>query len=347
MRIAPALALSLALAAGADPASDGRPFPVSKPHVFIRGRPVGIGSLAFSPDGRWLASGADDGTIAVQDVRTGVLVRTWKAHRDWLDLWFLPDGRRLLSAGTDHRAQVWDAETGELRRTLRTRLGPFALSPDGRRLACSRRSEVEPRGEVLVLNVETGAAEGLLRAGQPEDEVLAVAFSPDGTRLAAIAGLPGPCDEVGGYCTALWMWDLATGRKQASTRITGGAMDQIAFSPGGDLIALAGGTVGAGRVQIWDARSVLRVRSWRFEPDAVYALPFSPEARRLLAGGRFSAVTAWDPGTGRLAHRFPRLGDSVASLAVSPDGRVLAQGGGWRDQGRIALWDLDTFRRVW
>jgi WD40 repeat protein len=321
MPVASTLALALVLFAGADRSPESRANGES------------IYSLAFSADGHRLLAGTPRMVIVV-DAASGRPQRTWHLGRPTgRQAWFLPDGR-VVSAGSDRRG--W-----------RIRQGPFALAPDGRQLACSRRSNVEPTPEVVLVDLETGQQARRIRTAKDGD-VYAIEFSPDGTLLAAVGMSDRDCaaEGVAYDCQDLWTWDVATGRLRSVSRVRGNAISAMSFSPDGTLLALGSGNPGAGQVQVWDVATARVLRSWTVEPDRVYTLAFSPDGRRLFTGGRFLTAMAWDPWTGRLVHRFPRIVESVVSLAVSPDGRFLAQGSGWRES-RIALWDLATFARVW
>ena len=101
--------------------------------------------VAFSPNGKQLASASFDRTVKVWDAVTGQETRTLKGHTNWVNsVAFSPDGKRLASASSDRTAKVWDAVTGQETLTLKGHTGHVmgvAFSPNGQRLASASRDK--------------------------------------------------------------------------------------------------------------------------------------------------------------------------------------------------------------
>ena len=138
-------------------------------------------SIAFSPDGKWLADSGHDGRIRLWDVASGQVARSL-AHgtgNDVHDLAFSPDGKWLVSVGTDYAVRLWDFATGQMLQTMTHSNGLYgvAFSPDGSLVASASCDRT-----VRLWDAASGRMLVSLRHG---DEVTAVAFSPDGRLLVS------------------------------------------------------------------------------------------------------------------------------------------------------------------
>ncbi|KAI9769039.1 MAG: hypothetical protein M1839_003802 [Geoglossum umbratile] len=143
----------------------------------LEGHSDQVQSVAFSPDGKRLASGSHDRTLMLWDAETGAVQSTLKGHSDQVQsVAFSPDGKRLASGSDDHTVMLWDAETGAVQITLKGHSGQVqsvAFSPDGKRLASGSDDHT-----VMLWDAETGAVQSSLKGHS--SQVQSVAFSPDG-----------------------------------------------------------------------------------------------------------------------------------------------------------------------
>ncbi|MFO1359505.1 metallophosphoesterase [Plasticicumulans sp.] len=277
-------------------------------------------SVAFSPDGRWLAAGATDGLVYVLDAQTLELLRWLEGHTDVVNsVAFSPDGARLASGSEDRTVRLWNAANGAALQRLEGHRGPVtsvAFSPDGARLASGSWDNT-----VRLWDVASGSA--LQRLEGHGSLVTSVVFSPDGTRLAS-----GSRDKT------VRLWDAASGAALQRLERHMTTVTSVAFSPDG--ARLASGSPDS-TVRLWDAASGAALQRLERHENWVTSVAFSPDGARLASGSSDNTVRLWDAASGAALQRLEGHRSTVASVAFSPDGARLASGS---DDRTIRLWDV-------
>lgn len=335
----------------------------------------GITFVACSPDGQYLAAGAQHGQIYIWRMVDGQPLRVLSAHAGRVQsLVFTLDGTRLVSGGYDGIVKVWNLENGTCARLLQghTRwVGLMSMHPGGRLLAtCSEDREIR------IWNLETGEC---LKIWREQSPVLSVAWSPNGQFLASsyINGMIKLWDQM----NQQYLWSVHAHR--------GWPAACLAFSPDGELLVSGGedATIGMWQVRsgqhlgtlvghsdrilsvAFNAQGMLAsgsfdrtIKLWQFDTvgrssaaplcigtlhghtGLVFAIAFSPEGV-LASGSLDGTIKLWqwsdEEEKGKCLRTLRGYSRLVTTVAFSPDGQLLLSE---ESNGRVRLWDTMTGR---
>jgi WD40 repeat protein len=300
----------------------------------------GVESVAFSPDGKTLASTCSRRSIKLWDVASGRNTATLKEKGLgakelpylWATVVFSPDGKKLATGGSFNRVKLWDVATlkgqvflDDYKQCPETWV---VFSPDGKTLA----SGGVCRGEMKLFDVTSGQVRATLKTPgtfgpyNPHG-VVAAAFTPDGKTLVSVA-IP---DEIR-------LWDVATGEQskmqKTEQKIGRWANAIAAFSPDAKIIATS--RYGDTGITLWEAATGKAQSTLKGQKGEVRSLTFSPDGKTLASGDDKGTIELWDVTGGKEVASFTGHAGNVICLAISADGKVLASGG---QDKKIKLWD--------
>ena len=294
----------------------------------FQGHSKEVNSVAFSPDGKRIASGSSDTTIRIWDVETGRMVTSpFEGHTSEVySVAFSPDGNCVASGSWDKTIRIWDAETGQII------AGPFeghtghiysvAFSSDGKQVASGALDNTIRIWDVKTGQISAGPLEG------HKSGVYSVAFSPNGNRIVSGSG-----------DNKIRIWDTKTGQT-----ITEPFKDHtepiysVAFTADGRRVVSGSWDK---RVCIWDAETGQIIAGpIKGHVGPVHCVAISQDGKQVASGSWDKTVRIWDAETGQLtAGPFEGHMNIVASVAFSPDGKRVVSGSWDRT---IRMWDVKT-----
>jgi WD40 repeat protein len=293
--------------------------PVSEGGFYPGGVPV-----AFSPDGRTLASGSRRGSVRLWDPSAPTKpVREYRGHEGpvW-SLAFGPHGNRLASGGRDAIVKVWDMRDADIPpRVLgghEKEVVSLAFSPDGETLASGSIDNT-----VQLWDLSSPGARAVVLRSDLED-VYDVAFSPDGFRLASAAPSGG-----------LRLWDLRPSGQPSALPGHDGATTAVTFSPDGEFLGV---TVDQS-VRLWKLSDLTAAPTvLQGHTGNVWSATFSPDGKMLSSTSKDDIVKLW-----RLGSPIEEIAEFPATdpwaAPFSPDGKTLATAS-WNE-------DIEMFVRLW
>ncbi len=285
-----------------------------------------IRCIAYSPDGKQLASGGDDDLIRLWDARTGAELHCLAGHGTRspyvciTTLSFSPDGKILASAGgEDGTVRLWDVATGRLLRTLKhdKEASSVAFFPDGKSLVTSD----DGTKRIHFWAVTSGECLRTLDGGK--ETVWRLSLSPDGKWLAT------------GGLRVVRLWDVASGKPVRALAEQGKWFSDFCFTPDG--MRLAVGDDYGGWIYVWDLKRGETIRKIKTPHGTPRKLVFTPDGRTLLSGDSGGEIYRWDMAAKKDPQFLGQSSHLVSSLSVAPDGKALASAGG---DNVIRLWDL-------
>jgi tetratricopeptide (TPR) repeat protein len=299
-----------------------------KPKAYLKGgHKRDVNCVAFSADGKTLASGSLDRTIRIWEAGTGKPLMRLGGHANGVDcVAFSPDGKYLVSRECLSNAYfLWNLAGGKRIKSWGGGSGSvfqIAFSPDSRLLA------VEADKTAVTL-LDTQSRTETTRMTGHTDEVTCLAFHPEGRLLAS-----------GGRDLTVRIWEVSSGREVQRLDGHQKVLGSVAFSPDGRLLATGGYD---GLLSIREVDGWREVRPIRIEQAAVRCISFGRDGRLVYFIAQHMVHTC-DLESGEVKLLIP---ETVSSAALSPDSRRVATGHSEYDDQRLHVWDAGTQKEVW
>ncbi|MCL2932062.1 MAG: NACHT domain-containing protein, partial [Trichodesmium sp. MAG_R03] len=282
-----------------------------------------VTAVAFSPDGKTIATASLDNTARLWDPENGNVLATLY-HQDYVRaVAFSPDGKTIATTSDDKTARLWDTENGNVLATLyhQNWVKAVAFSPDGKTIATASDDKT-----ARLWDTENG---NVLATLYHQREVNAVAFSPDGKTIATAS-----------YDGTARLWDTENGNELA-TLYHQSRVYAVAFSPDGKTIATASWDKTA---RLWDTDNG-NVLATLNHQDWVNAVAFSPDGKTIATASYDYTARLWDTENGNeLATLYHR--GWVNAVAFSPDGKTIATASYDKTAQTARLWDTENGNKL-
>jgi WD40 repeat protein/transcriptional regulator with XRE-family HTH domain len=287
-----------------------------------------ITSVAFSPNGHYIATGSFNGEIRVWQAENMKQIYSFTEHNGWVwSIAFSPDGTILASGSNDRTIKLWDVSKAESQGCMNTLEGhthwvkAVAFSPDGATLASGSNDST-----IKLWSITSG--QQLVSLEGHSGSVSSVAFSPDGSLLAS-----GSEDSS----IKLWHVENLTGNLMPKTFYGHTeSVQAVAFSPDGSL--LASGSEDSS-IKLWNVRTEHCTHTLQGHSGRVLAVAFAPRGDILASGSADQNSKLWDVHTGQCYKTLQGHVGTVWSVAFHPDGKELVTGG---DDQTLRHWQVKT-----
>ncbi|QSJ20471.1 DUF4082 domain-containing protein [Nostoc sp. UHCC 0702] len=285
-----------------------------------------VNAIAYNPKGNILASGTEDGQIALVNVSTGKLLQTLKngSGAAIAGLAYTADGK-LTSISRDTVVQQWDLVNGKQLPILQGLENPpraIAVSPDGKLLASAGE---DPK--VAIWDLTTNKLVKVLEGHK--NFVNSIAFNSSGTILAS-------ADDNG------WinLWDIKEGKLQRTLLGHADAITAIAFSPDPNDIDKLASVSQDTTVRLWDVSKGQQLKVLRKATKALRTVAFNRDGTILITGGDDKNIYLWGVKSGELRSTLRSIQNSaIKAITVSPDGLTFTSA---YQNGDISIWDAAT-----
>ena len=277
--------------------------------------------VAFSPDGKSIATAGGDSIVRLWDLETGQVIRKITGHHaGFEDLRFSPDGRYLITANDDQTSRIFEVATGKTLRIFNSRTAVQAglFTHDGKFVLTTNL------GEVDIWSLETSPGGMIFSAD--DQPIRKASFSPDGKRVVTASN-----------DSTARIWDTASGKTLLILNGHTAAVTDAVFSPDGKLILTGSDDTFA---ILWDASTGAELRRFEGHSDTIAKVLFSLDGKYIVTASSDGTARVWETQTGKLLTTYTNQNSNeLIRAAFSPDGKTVATTGGDKT---THIWDPMT-----
>ena len=281
-----------------------------------------VRAIAFTPDGKILASGSHDSTIKLWNVETGQCLQTLIGHTSGIQsLAFSPDGTILASGSNDKAVRLWNIHTGQCLQVLpghTNNITFVSFHPFDEKLITASTDNT-----VRLWDIQNG--ECLQIFDIATNWLFAIALSYDGKTL--VTGSDG---------NAVKFWDMSSGTLVKILPDYNSFVWTVAFSHDDKIIATGSED---NTIKIWDLDKGECLQTLREHSQRVWLVDLHPDNQTLLSISEDQTIKLWDISSRRCLKTLKGYSNWILSLAFSPDGQILASSS---QDGKVRLWDIKT-----
>jgi WD40 repeat protein/serine/threonine protein kinase len=287
----------------------------------LTGHKHAVTAVAYSPDGKWIASGSLDNTIKIWDSQNGFEARSFNGHTGEVScVAFVTGAKQIVSGSQDNTIKIWETQLDQpnLKGHVRPVTG-VAYSPDNTCLASASKDNT-----LKIWNILRG--EELRTLTGHTDVVTSLAFIPNSKRIVS-----------GSYDKSVRIWDFQSGRAIHVLSDHTNAVLCVAASPVGNRVA--SGSQDNSFV-LWDGETGKKIFT-KSHPGAVTCIAFSHDGNRLISGSRNGTLKIWNAGTGEEVQTINAHTGPVTSVAFSSNDQEAVSA---CEDSTLVIWDIQTGR---